>query len=588
MPAMGDSVSEGTVLEWHKRRVTPIAADETLVEISTDKVDAEVPAPIAGTVVKVHAAEGDTVDVGAVLAEIAPTNGAAAGDGGDGDPRRRRRRATATAATGDGRRRRAAAASAGAAGRGRDGATARPSTSPCRRWASRSPRAVLEWAKAARRPGRGRRDDRRDLHRQGRRRGPRARLGHDGRDPRRPPARRSPSARSSRACRRRRAAATAAAPAPAPTSAPRPRRATPAPPRSAGRHPRLARRPPRRRRRRASTSATVHGSGPGRADRQGRRARRRATAARTAEAERTTNGARRAEKPAGATLIKGASAMLARYMDESRSIPTATSFRTLTVTTLDARRKELKEAGHKVSFTHLIAYAIARAATEQMPVMARHFAEIDGKPHASTTAPSTSASRSTSRSKDGGRTLMVPVIRDAGRLSLLRLPRRLQRPDRPRPREQADRRRPAGRERLAHQPRRDRDDRLRSAADDRPGHDRRHRRDRLPAGPRRDRPDDRRREGDDDDVDVRPSHHPGRRVRPVPAGRRGLPAGRARLLRGGLRRTSARRSGAAAAAAGARRRRGRRPRPPPARRPRPRRAAAPTRRCCRPSRPRRR
>ena len=48
--------------------------------------------------------------------------------------------------------------------------------------------------------------------------------------------------------------------------------------------------------------------------------------------------------------------------------------------------------------------------------------------------------------------------------------------------------------------------------------------------------DDRRREGDDDDVDVRPSHHPGRRVGPVPPGRRGLPAGRARLLRAGLRR----------------------------------------------------
>jgi 2-oxoglutarate dehydrogenase E1 component len=51
-------------------------------------------------------------------------------------------------------------------------------------------------------------------------------------------------------------------------------------------------------------------------------------------------------KAEGATLLKGASAMLARYMDESRSIPTATSFRTLTVTTLDARRKQLKEAGH--------------------------------------------------------------------------------------------------------------------------------------------------------------------------------------------------------------------------------------------------
>ncbi len=75
MPAMGDSVAEGTVLEWHKQEGDTIAADETLVEISTDKVDAEVPSPVAGTVVKIHAAEGDTVAVGALLAEIA-VNGA--------------------------------------------------------------------------------------------------------------------------------------------------------------------------------------------------------------------------------------------------------------------------------------------------------------------------------------------------------------------------------------------------------------------------------------------------------------------------------------------------------------------------------
>ena len=65
MPAMGDSVAEGTVLEWHKQVGDTIAVDETLVEISTDKVDAEVPSPVAGTVVKIHAAEGDTVLVGA-------------------------------------------------------------------------------------------------------------------------------------------------------------------------------------------------------------------------------------------------------------------------------------------------------------------------------------------------------------------------------------------------------------------------------------------------------------------------------------------------------------------------------------------
>jgi 2-oxoglutarate dehydrogenase E1 component len=80
MPAMGESVTEGTVLEWHKQEGDSVEADEILVEISTDKVDAEVPAPAGGTVVKIHFAEGDTVDVGSVLAEIAPNgtgNGAA-------------------------------------------------------------------------------------------------------------------------------------------------------------------------------------------------------------------------------------------------------------------------------------------------------------------------------------------------------------------------------------------------------------------------------------------------------------------------------------------------------------------------------
>src|SRR5690242_18040216 len=74
MPAMGDSVAEGTVLEWHKQEGDTVEVDETIVEISTDKVDAEVPSPAAGRLVKIHAAEGETVAVGAVLAEIS-TNG---------------------------------------------------------------------------------------------------------------------------------------------------------------------------------------------------------------------------------------------------------------------------------------------------------------------------------------------------------------------------------------------------------------------------------------------------------------------------------------------------------------------------------
>ena len=103
-------------------------------------------------------------------------------------------------------------------------------------------------------------------------------------------------------------------------------------------------------------------------------------------------------------------------MDESRSIPTATSFRTLTVTTLDARRKQLKAAGQKVSFTHLIAYAIARVATDEMPVMAHHFAEVDGKPHRVDDGAVNLGLAVDVERKDGGRTLMVPVIRDAGRM----------------------------------------------------------------------------------------------------------------------------------------------------------------------------
>ncbi|HEY2637911.1 MAG TPA: biotin/lipoyl-containing protein, partial [Solirubrobacteraceae bacterium] len=82
VPAMGESVSEGTILEWHKREGDAIATDETLVEISTDKVDAEVPSPAAGTVTRILVEEGETVAVGTIIAEI-DTNGAApSGNGG--------------------------------------------------------------------------------------------------------------------------------------------------------------------------------------------------------------------------------------------------------------------------------------------------------------------------------------------------------------------------------------------------------------------------------------------------------------------------------------------------------------------------
>src|SRR5436190_1328257 len=80
LPAMGESVREGTVLEWHKREGEAVSAGETLVEISTDKVDAELPAPTAGTITEILAAPGETVMVGQVIARMragATSNGAA-------------------------------------------------------------------------------------------------------------------------------------------------------------------------------------------------------------------------------------------------------------------------------------------------------------------------------------------------------------------------------------------------------------------------------------------------------------------------------------------------------------------------------
>jgi 2-oxoglutarate dehydrogenase E2 component (dihydrolipoamide succinyltransferase) len=72
MPQMGVSVSEGTVTKWLKQAGDPIAQDEALLEISTDKVDTEVPSPAGGVVAQILVQEGETVEVGTVLALIAP------------------------------------------------------------------------------------------------------------------------------------------------------------------------------------------------------------------------------------------------------------------------------------------------------------------------------------------------------------------------------------------------------------------------------------------------------------------------------------------------------------------------------------
>jgi multifunctional 2-oxoglutarate metabolism enzyme len=291
-PAAGESVSEGTILEWHVKVGDFIKLDDTIVEISTDKVDLELPSPASGTVIEILVGEGETVTVGQVIARIAAGEqqaGTPASDGASGGSAAVGQSATAT--------------TLGATGSGQppDGVKVSPV-------AARA--AAVEGVDLANVSGSG----------------------------------------------------------------------------------------PGGQIRKADVLSATAGNGAGRE-------------------EGAANG-----KPSGADgqassqQLKGSAAALARYMEQSLTIPTATSFRTLTVTVLDARRRELKAGERKVSFTHLIAYAIARAGSD-MPVMTHHFAEIEGKPHRVDDGQVNLGLAVDVEKKDGTRTLMVPVIRNAGRMS---------------------------------------------------------------------------------------------------------------------------------------------------------------------------
>ena len=70
LPALGESVTEGTVTRWLKKVGDTVQADEGLLEISTDKVDTEIPSPVSGVIEEILVDEDETVEVGAVLAKI--------------------------------------------------------------------------------------------------------------------------------------------------------------------------------------------------------------------------------------------------------------------------------------------------------------------------------------------------------------------------------------------------------------------------------------------------------------------------------------------------------------------------------------
>jgi 2-oxoglutarate decarboxylase len=421
-PAAGESVTEGTILEWHVKVGDHVKADATVVEISTDKVDVELPSPATGVVTELLVEEGDTVTVGQVIARIAvgATEGSTiptADSGGNGASGTAASEQPAASVTdGDGATPKADGNGSGGAGTATASAPDDEArgvlvdvTTPAA-GESVSEGTILEWRVKLGEPIKESdtiveiSTDKVDVELPAPASGVVVEL----------LAEEGETVTVGQVIARIEVGATAtpstgngsSAAASDDTGTPRGGSALPE---------NLKVSPVAARAAQAEgvDLTQVAGSGPaGRIVKSDVLSAARSDGAGTAQAD--TNGASARQEPQTQPM-RGGAAALARYMEQSRSIPTATSFRTLTVTMLDARRKELKAAERKVSFTHLIAYAIARAA-DDMPVMADHFAEIEGKPNRVHDGQVNLGLAVDVEKKDGSRTLMVPVIRDAGRM----------------------------------------------------------------------------------------------------------------------------------------------------------------------------
>ncbi|HEX4717345.1 MAG TPA: multifunctional oxoglutarate decarboxylase/oxoglutarate dehydrogenase thiamine pyrophosphate-binding subunit/dihydrolipoyllysine-residue succinyltransferase subunit [Thermoleophilaceae bacterium] len=368
LPAMGESVTEGTVLEWRKQVGDSVEADEPIVEVSTDKVDAEVPAPASGTLTAINVQADETVAVGAILGEISVEEGSNGGD-------------PALAAQ--------ASMESDAKEEGELVDVVVPSMGE-----SVSEGTLLEWLVEVG-----------DTVKQEQ---GLAEISTDKIDAELP----SPVAGivaeilaapdetvrvGDVLCRISPMAVTAAPQnggahqaEPKPVAAPAGNgdvNATPVAARIAADL--------------GIDLSSIKGSGP----------RGRITKEDVLDQENGATPATAEAKP-----LRGPAATLARFMEQSRSIPTATSFRTLEVDTLDRRRGALKSAGKKISFTHIIAWAIVEAA-EEMPVMAHSFEERDGKPFRIVPGGVNIGLAVDVERKDGTRSLVVPVIHGANRLT---------------------------------------------------------------------------------------------------------------------------------------------------------------------------
>ena len=412
MPQMGESVTEGTVLEWHKQEGDFVEEGETVVEVSTDKVDAEVPAPASGTLTKILKGEDETVEVGSALAELdtsgeapASGNGASAGanlveGGGEGDadigddsvpadsPEPGKAETPLPTAE----------VEAPAAAEGETVQLLMPEMGE-----SVTEGTVLEWHKNE---GDSVEEgetvvevstDKVDAEVPAPASGTLTKLFKQPDD----------TVKVGEALAEISASGAPAQAAP-PSAGDGGTPQAPTPDAVDGDGHRASPVARRIAAERGVDLAGVKGSGP-----SGRITKADVLGA----ADEGGDGAPAPAVAEGeAKPLRGPAGMLAKAMDESRSIPTATSFRTLAVDTLDAKRKALnevlKERGMKVSFTHLVAWAIVQAATEWR-VMGRSFSEQDGKPQAIEPGHINLGIAVDVERKDGSRSLMVPAIKGA-------------------------------------------------------------------------------------------------------------------------------------------------------------------------------
>jgi 2-oxoglutarate dehydrogenase E1 component len=401
MPEMGESVTEGTVLEWHVSEGDSVEEGQTMVEVSTDKVDAEVPAPASGTVTKIMVQPDEEIEVGKPMAEIDPNGGppeaseasaeeaekATADSNGAEAPADTDAKAT----TDD------ASVSAGKELEGGGLEIVMPEMGE-----SVNEGTVLEWhVSEGDQVAEGDTvvevsTDKVDAEVPAPASGTITKIlvGPDETiDVGKPLAEMTKGEAPSDGASAPMKEADEPAPTAASTETADGARATPVARRAAQAN--------------GVDLKGVQGSGHG------------GKITKSDVLSGGGDGAAAATAAAGeAQPLRGPAATLAKAMNQSRSIPTATSFRELAVDTLDAKRKALnavlKERGMKVSFTHLIAWAIVKAAQE-WPVMGRAFEERDGKPFVIEPG-GVNLGIAVDVERKGKRSLMVPCIKSADSL----------------------------------------------------------------------------------------------------------------------------------------------------------------------------